>query len=124
MSDRNVRSVPCRMQLIHMDCNKFNGCLRQIELMHPSGANEQIIMQCANVLFTQIKGYEDGFKFDHVWSILKEYLEVQAQAQSHIGVSSDLDENMREYPNSPNSSTPPFTVNLSDDNNFGGSSSS
>ncbi|KAL8491553.1 hypothetical protein ACS0TY_023232 [Phlomoides rotata] len=81
-------------------------------------------MQRANVLFTQIKRYEDGFKFDHVWHILKEYLEVQAQAQSHIGVASDLDENMREYPNSPNSSTPPFTVNLSDDNNFGGSSSS
>ncbi|KAL8523276.1 hypothetical protein ACS0TY_013307 [Phlomoides rotata] len=90
MSDRNVRSVQCRMQLIHRDCKKFNGCLRQIELMHPSGANEQII----------------------------------AQAQSHIGVSSDLDENMREYPNSPNSSTPPFSVNLSDDNNFDGSSSS
>ncbi|KAL8492339.1 hypothetical protein ACS0TY_023813 [Phlomoides rotata] len=124
MSDRNVRSVQCRMQLIHRDCKKFNGCLRQIELMHPSGANEQIIMQRANELFTQMKGYEDGFKFDHVWPILKEYLEVQAQAQSHIGVSSDLDENMREYPNSPNSLTPPFNVNLSDDNNFGGSSSS
>ncbi|KAL8521313.1 hypothetical protein ACS0TY_011737 [Phlomoides rotata] len=122
MSDHNVRSVQCRMQLIHRDCKKFNGCLREIKLMHPSGANEQIIMQRANELFTQIKGYEDGFKFDNVWHILKEYLE--AQAQSHIGVSSDLDENMREYPNSPNSSTPPFTVNLSDDNNFGGSSSS
>ncbi|KAL8529049.1 hypothetical protein ACS0TY_006496 [Phlomoides rotata] len=126
MSDRNVRLVQCRMQLIHRDCKKFNGCLRKIKLMHPSGANEQIIMHRANVLFTQIKGYEDGFKFDHVWPILKEYLEVQAQAQaqSHSGASSDLDENMREYLNSPNSPTPPFTVNLSDDNNFGGSSSS
>ncbi|KAL8548223.1 hypothetical protein ACS0TY_007518 [Phlomoides rotata] len=112
------------MQLIHKDCKKFNGCLREIELMHPSGANEQIIMQHANVLFTKMKGYEDGFKFDHVWPILKEYLQVHDQAQPHIGVCSDLDENMRKYPNSPNSSTPSFTVNLSDENNFGGSSSS
>ncbi|KAL8545765.1 hypothetical protein ACS0TY_005768 [Phlomoides rotata] len=66
MSDRNVRSIQCRMQLFHRDCKKFNGCLRQIELMHPSGANEQIIMQRANELFTQMKRYEDGFKFDHV----------------------------------------------------------
>ncbi|KAL8526077.1 hypothetical protein ACS0TY_015335 [Phlomoides rotata] len=27
MSDRNVRSVQCHMQLIHRDCKKFNGCL-------------------------------------------------------------------------------------------------
>ncbi|KAL8530845.1 hypothetical protein ACS0TY_007758 [Phlomoides rotata] len=124
MSDRNIRPVQCRMQLIHKDCKKFNGCLRQIELMHPSGANEQIII--SNVYLCnmqpQMKGYEYGFKFDHVWPILKEYL--QAQAQSHIGVSSYLNENMRECPNSTNSSTPSFTINLSDENNFGDSSSS
>ncbi|KAL8542802.1 hypothetical protein ACS0TY_003618 [Phlomoides rotata] len=80
------------------DCKKINECVRQIELMNPSGANEQVILQRANELLMGQKGYED------------EYLQTQTETQGVV--FSELEENMM---GSPNHSLPPFTINLSDD---------
>ncbi|KAK6153434.1 hypothetical protein DH2020_013073 [Rehmannia glutinosa] len=68
IQDHNQRSLQCRMQTILKDVRKFNGCLQQIEYLNPSGANEQILLECANELLMQQKGYSGGFKFDHVCS--------------------------------------------------------
>ncbi|KAL8530350.1 hypothetical protein ACS0TY_007404 [Phlomoides rotata] len=117
--ERNVRSVQCRMRdNILKDCKKFNGCVQQIELINPSGANEQVILQRANELLMGQKGYEEGFKYNHVWSILKEYLQTQTETQGVV--FSESEENMM---GSPNPSLPPFTVNLSDDSSDGSSPS-
>ncbi|KAH9751355.1 NAM-associated domain-containing protein [Citrus sinensis] len=55
------------MQSILAAIGKLRGCVRQIENQNPSGASEQDI-----VLLTQDKKYNKGFKFDHVWHILKD----------------------------------------------------
>ncbi|KAL8545891.1 hypothetical protein ACS0TY_005855 [Phlomoides rotata] len=38
------------------------------------------------------KGYEEGFKYDHVWSTLKEYLQTQTETQGVV--FSEPEENM------------------------------
>ncbi|KAL8548253.1 hypothetical protein ACS0TY_007540 [Phlomoides rotata] len=88
--ERNVRSVQRRMRDILKDCKKFNGCLQR--------ANELLMGQ---------KRYEEGFKYDHVWSILKEYLQTQTETQGVV--FSEPEENMM---GSPDPSLPPFIVNL------------
>ncbi|KAL8500905.1 hypothetical protein ACS0TY_020479 [Phlomoides rotata] len=49
-------------------------------------------MQRANELLVGQKGYEEGFKYDHVWSTLKGYLQTQAETQGVI--FSEPEENM------------------------------
>ncbi|KAK6141990.1 hypothetical protein DH2020_019616 [Rehmannia glutinosa] len=119
IQDRNQRSLQCRMQTILKDVRKFNGCLQQIEYLNPSGANEQILLERANELLMQQKGYSGGFKFDHVWYVMKDYV----QSETAGGVSSFPKENIQESPISPNPSLSSFSINLSDENISGGSSS-
>ncbi|XP_031255851.1 uncharacterized protein LOC116113824 [Pistacia vera] len=40
--------------------------------MNPSGVSEQDIMIQAKMLLAQDKSYKKGFRFDHVWPILKD----------------------------------------------------
>ncbi|XP_042406436.1 uncharacterized protein LOC121996505 [Zingiber officinale] len=49
----------------------MKGCIRQIEHLNPSGASEQDILTRAKMLFAEDPKYTKGFKFDHVWNILK-----------------------------------------------------
>ena len=139
MQDRNQISVQCRMKTILKHCRKFNGCVQQVELANPSGANEQIIVSCylcftfsfvhivsfdfnnvlivqferANEMMSSMKGFEAGFKFDHVWPILKPF--VQAEEMTA--------ENFSESPLSPNPSLSPFSIHLNNKNSSGGGSS-
>ncbi|KAL9293287.1 putative No apical meristem-associated domain-containing protein [Arabidopsis thaliana] len=46
--------------------SKLRGCVNQIEYKDPSSASEEDFM-----LLTQYEKYKRGFKFDHVWPILK-----------------------------------------------------
>ncbi|XP_074557037.1 uncharacterized protein LOC141813024 [Curcuma longa] len=50
----------------------MKGCIRQIEHLNPSGASEQDILTRAKALLAQDPKYTKGFKFDHVWDILKD----------------------------------------------------
>ena len=92
---RNPRSLQCRLQVIEKAIRKLNGCYRQVENLHPSGASEQdlvsiflvitlyiniriflnifLIMQLnqAKTLLMQDPSYKRGFKFDHVWNMMK-----------------------------------------------------
>ncbi|KAL5548413.1 hypothetical protein UlMin_003644 [Ulmus minor] len=69
---RPKRSLQCRMQVILTAVGKLRGCIRQIENLNPSGASEQDILNRAKTLLTQDAKYQKGFKFDHVWPILKD----------------------------------------------------
>ncbi|KAK2660404.1 hypothetical protein Ddye_006937 [Dipteronia dyeriana] len=69
---RVKRSLQCQMQTILTSVNKLRECVRQIENLHPNGASDQDIMNRAKALLMQDKKYNKGFKFDHVWSILKD----------------------------------------------------
>ncbi|KAG6535596.1 hypothetical protein ZIOFF_000618 [Zingiber officinale] len=59
------------MLLMLSAVSKMKGCIRQIEHLNPSGASEQDILTRAKMLFAEDPKYTKGFKFDHVWNILK-----------------------------------------------------
>ncbi|KAK3192948.1 hypothetical protein Dsin_024258 [Dipteronia sinensis] len=69
---RNKRSLQCRMQTILSAIRKFQGCLRQIETLKLSGVSEDDIMNQTKILLAQDNKYKYGFKFEHVWPILKD----------------------------------------------------
>ncbi|XP_019184996.1 PREDICTED: uncharacterized protein LOC109179976 [Ipomoea nil] len=69
---RSWRSIQTRMQNILTVVSKLRGCVRQIENMNPSGASEKDILDRAKDLMSQDAKYPKGFRFDHVWPILKD----------------------------------------------------
>ncbi|CAA0832679.1 Unknown protein [Striga hermonthica] len=54
-------------------CRRFNGCLKQIEYRNPSGTQIQDRIEQAERLFEQDPKYKDGFKFQHVFRLFKEF---------------------------------------------------
>ncbi|KAK3230266.1 hypothetical protein Dsin_002147 [Dipteronia sinensis] len=60
------------MQTILSAVGKMRGIIRQIESLNPSGASETDIITQAKILLIQDNKYKKGFKFDHVWLILKD----------------------------------------------------
>ncbi|XP_010512216.1 PREDICTED: uncharacterized protein LOC104788193 [Camelina sativa] len=71
LQPRPKRSLQTRMTSILAAVSKLRGCVNQIENKNPSGASEKDILNQANMLLTQYETYKRGFKFDHVWPILK-----------------------------------------------------
>ncbi|CAI9757599.1 unnamed protein product [Fraxinus pennsylvanica] len=69
---RSKRSLQARMRVILNAVDKLRGCVRQVENFNSSGASEQDILYRAKTLLTHDKNYKKGFKFDHVWPILKD----------------------------------------------------
>uniref|UniRef100_A0A803Q684 No apical meristem-associated C-terminal domain-containing protein n=1 Tax=Cannabis sativa TaxID=3483 RepID=A0A803Q684_CANSA len=69
---RPRRSLQSRMTTILAAVSKFRGCINQIENKNPSGASEQDIINQAKMLLSQDPKYKKGFKYDHVWPILKD----------------------------------------------------
>ncbi|XP_031127515.1 uncharacterized protein LOC116029606 [Ipomoea triloba] len=51
---------------------KLRGCIVQVENLNPSGASEQDILDRAKGLMAQDAKFKKGFKFDHVWPIVKD----------------------------------------------------
>ncbi|XP_073153333.1 uncharacterized protein [Henckelia pumila] len=79
MQERNKRSMQCRMQVILRAVRKLCGCVSIIEKLNPSGASEEDILNRAKDLMMQDKNFTKGFKFDHVWPILKEMEKFSAE---------------------------------------------
>ncbi|KAH6782406.1 hypothetical protein C2S51_007699 [Perilla frutescens var. frutescens] len=77
------------MRTIIKDCKKFLGCLKQVEALNISGANEQILLERANDKMRDNAEYPNGFKFDHVWSMMKIFLQVETtrHEESTLGSS-------------------------------------
>ncbi|XP_073153266.1 uncharacterized protein [Henckelia pumila] len=79
MQERNKRSMQCRMQVILRAVRKLCGCVSIIEKLNPSGTSEEDILNRAKDLMMQDKNFTKGFKFDHVWPILKEMEKFSAE---------------------------------------------
>ncbi|XP_031258089.1 uncharacterized protein LOC116116137 [Pistacia vera] len=126
---QNKRSLHCRMQPIFKAIGKLRECIRQIENMNPSGASEQDIMIQAKMLLAQDKSYKKGFKFDHVWPILKDIEKFTDnvntakvfQRQTGRFVSQESETSTAKSPQSMPSDMSSNSLNINDEN-IGGSS--
>ncbi|KAK3183829.1 hypothetical protein Dsin_031115 [Dipteronia sinensis] len=127
---RNKRSLQCRMQTIFSAIGKFPGCLRQIKTLKPSGASEADIMNQAKILLAQDNKYKYGFKFEHVWHILKDMQKfvdndiatlVSRRESSHF-VSSQEDSLTPESPTMAYPRLFSFSLNITSDDGGGSSS--
>ncbi|KAK2638356.1 hypothetical protein Ddye_026151 [Dipteronia dyeriana] len=120
---RAKRSLQCRMQTILTSVNKLRGCVRQIENLHPNSASDQDIMHRAKALLMQDKKYIKGFKFDHVWSILKDIPKFsndtslpQLSQKWRVDIcSSQSNSPSTESPTSPNLASSTFSLHLIDE---------
>ncbi|ESR55473.1 hypothetical protein CICLE_v10023446mg [Citrus x clementina] len=102
------------MQSILVAIGKLRGCVRQIENQNPSGAFEQDI----------IRNTIKGFKFDHVWPILKDIEKFgddhsiatpYFRRQSSKFVSSQSDSSAPESPTSASPGLSSFSLNINDE---------
>ncbi|KAK2662952.1 hypothetical protein Ddye_001526 [Dipteronia dyeriana] len=99
---RNKRSLLCRMQTIPTSMGKMRGCIRQIERLKPSGASEADIMNQAKILLSQDNKYKHGFRFDHVWPILKDmekFTDNETETQSPFQPETERQELFLEFSN-------------------------
>ncbi|KAG5581793.1 hypothetical protein H5410_052420 [Solanum commersonii] len=70
---RNKKSLQRRIALIKKAIRKLSGCIRQIENLHHSGASDIDIINQAKMLLMQEPTYKKGFKFEHVWNLMKDF---------------------------------------------------
>ncbi|XP_065851436.1 uncharacterized protein [Euphorbia lathyris] len=91
---RSWRSLESRYHKIDMAVRKLKECLEQIEQKIPSGASDLDIMYRAKQLMWTDPNFKSGFKFDHVWSLLKD-----------VGKSSDNGRTARQMLRTQNSET-------------------
>ncbi|XP_019173885.1 PREDICTED: uncharacterized protein LOC109169458 [Ipomoea nil] len=70
-NDRTSRLLHSRWANISTAVSKLRGCIQQIENINPSGASEQDILDREKELVKQDPKFKGGFKFDHVWPIVK-----------------------------------------------------
>ncbi|XP_075478423.1 glutathione S-transferase T3-like [Primulina tabacum] len=132
MQERNRRSMQCRMQVILRAVRKLCGCVSIIEKLKPSGASEEDILNRAKDLMMQDKNFSRGFKFDHVWPIMKDLEKFSANDSAPIPLSKqhvtnlDSSQSDNQEPESPMSGSQginSFSVNLSSDENACGTPS-
>ncbi|ESR41388.1 hypothetical protein CICLE_v10027215mg [Citrus x clementina] len=112
------------MESILAAIGKLRGCVRQIENLNPNSAFEQDILNRAKVLLAQDKNYNKGFKFDHVWPILKD-IEKNGddhsiatpyfRGQNSEFVSSQSDSLAPESPTSASPGLSSFSLNINDE---------
>ncbi|XP_057771182.1 glutathione S-transferase T2-like [Salvia miltiorrhiza] len=112
--DRTKRSLETRMQVIMSSLSKFKGCVQQIEYLNPSGASEKDIFDRAKQLLTEDPRYKKGFKFEHVWPLMKDFVKFDCPSQR----SSFQAETPPESPISPDGLSS-FSINLSDGSGSG-----
>uniref|UniRef100_A0A7N2LZW6 No apical meristem-associated C-terminal domain-containing protein n=1 Tax=Quercus lobata TaxID=97700 RepID=A0A7N2LZW6_QUELO len=81
-STRNANSPMNRWSTIQLQTNKFVGILASIEMVNPSGVNEQNKIIKAKEAYLKVQAVP--FKFDHCWNILRhqpKWLELVAKPQ-------------------------------------------
>ncbi|KZV21568.1 hypothetical protein F511_11061, partial [Dorcoceras hygrometricum] len=127
---RNKRSLQCRMRNILHDISKLTGCVSQIEALRPSGAFEEDILNRAKVLLMQDTEFRKGFKFHHVWPIMKDFVKfssdsnpskTQTKMRETNLDSSQSDLSLPHTPTSGSTGLPSFEINLSSDVTSAGS---
>ncbi|XP_019190220.1 PREDICTED: uncharacterized protein LOC109184650 [Ipomoea nil] len=117
-STRSLRSITSRMQTIIKAVAKFRGCIVQVENLNLSRASEKDIINRARALMEQEAKFKNGFKFDHVWPIVKDLEKFQSPSDREPSVasrkrSSDIEAAESQGDKSIGSSS--FCLNLDDD---------
>ena len=116
LSERSDSSVYSRFSTISRECNKFSGCMAQIEALEESGKSLEDQLKDAMELFRSLQ--KKPFKFMVCWDILKmsakwgQYLDRQATTPSTaqrnkrnrpLPASNDNDGSTSSSANNPNS---------------------
>ncbi|KAL2479510.1 hypothetical protein Adt_32476 [Abeliophyllum distichum] len=118
------------MSIIITAVGKLRGCIRQVEYSNPSGASEQDILNRAKTLLAQEDKFKKGFKFDHVWFLLKDTEKFghdncrelpDCQRQSVNFASSQSESPTSESPSSVSSGLSSFSLQINEEN-VGGTS--
>ncbi|CAL9228442.1 unnamed protein product [Arabidopsis halleri] len=68
---RSIRSLQNRMNNITYYVMNLKSCITQVENTLPSDASQLEIMEKAKKLFIQDPKLRKGFKFDHIWNLMK-----------------------------------------------------
>ncbi|KAF3554998.1 hypothetical protein F2Q69_00014905 [Brassica cretica] len=72
-SERTKKSIHCRIQTTEKETKKLHACIKQCENRRPSGASNDDIFKEAKLMLLDDPKYKGGWKFDHVWSIIKNF---------------------------------------------------
>uniref|UniRef100_A0A0D3CFN1 No apical meristem-associated C-terminal domain-containing protein n=1 Tax=Brassica oleracea var. oleracea TaxID=109376 RepID=A0A0D3CFN1_BRAOL len=115
----NNQALKQLMCTILYSVRNLKSCVIQVENMHLSGASEHDIMEKAKNLLVQDPKLKKGFKFDHVWILMKDIPKFSDNV--NVGIPNNEGETI----GSPTSQSPglsSFSINLSSDD--GGSNSS
>ncbi|XP_073128075.1 uncharacterized protein [Henckelia pumila] len=126
---RNKRSLQCRVKTILREVGRLRACIRQIEILKPSGASDEDILHRAKDLFIQDPNYNKGLTFDHVWPILKDLEKFSSDIhpssfapQTNV-TNLDSSQSETQTPESGSQGINSFTINLSSDETVGDTSS-
>ncbi|XP_020871812.1 uncharacterized protein LOC110225883 [Arabidopsis lyrata subsp. lyrata] len=132
-SERSTKSIQCRIQTIEKVTRKLHACIKQCENRRPSGASSDDIFNQAKVMLMEDQRYKGGWKFDHVWNIIKNFEKFKDGDTSSRKISNPLNfgyissESENPTPDSATQASPglsSFSLNLDgDDDNIGGSPS-
>ncbi|XP_023644142.1 glutathione S-transferase T3 [Capsella rubella] len=72
-SKRSKKSLQCRFQNIERATKKLHACIRQCENSCQSGVSSDDIFNQAKEMLMQDSRFKSGWKFDHVWNIIKDF---------------------------------------------------
>ncbi|KAF8083288.1 hypothetical protein N665_0784s0002, partial [Sinapis alba] len=130
-SGRSKRSLQSRIQTIEKATKKLHACIKQCENQRPSGASNDNIFNQAKSMLSEDSRFKTGWKFDHVWSIIKDFEKFKDGAPAkRISVSipeNTCSESENHFLDSPRQISPglsSFSLNLSDgEGNISGSPS-
>ncbi|XP_020871194.1 uncharacterized protein LOC9302798 [Arabidopsis lyrata subsp. lyrata] len=110
------------MNTIIYAVRNLKSCIIQVENMHPSGASEIDIMEKAKKLLVQVEKLKKGFKFDHVWNLLKDIPKFTDNVSVGIPDTPNTESDIASSPTSQSPGMSSFSINLSSED--GGSNSS
>ncbi|XP_047309134.1 uncharacterized protein LOC124912542 [Impatiens glandulifera] len=117
---RSKRSMQSRLDTIQKAARRLHACIKQVENMHQSGASNEDIMLKAKVLFTKDTKFKSGWKFDHVWDIVKnfeKFKDCSSSSRRNPSFNYPSSESENPTPDSVGQASPgvsSFSINLND----------
>ncbi|XP_024008937.1 uncharacterized protein LOC112084138 [Eutrema salsugineum] len=132
-SEHTKKSIRSRFQTIERATRKLHACIKQCENRRPSGASNDDIFNEAKEMLMEDPNFKTGWKYDHVWSIIKNFENFKDGVTSAKKVSNSCGfeyiSSESENP-TPDSATKAsagfstFSINLADEDDFSGGSPS
>ncbi|KAL1202338.1 hypothetical protein V5N11_027779 [Cardamine amara subsp. amara] len=107
------------MSTILTACSKLRGCINHVENKNPSSASQEDIVNQAKMLLTQEANYSKGFKFYHVWHILRGIEKLANKQITRVAASQEESETDFSSPSLQDESSPTPGMNSFDLNTSG-----